>query len=43
VQISARDPEKLIREIRGPKDADQEATEPPPEPVAPQQSAPPAQ
>jgi membrane protein required for colicin V production len=43
ISILPDDPEKLIREIRGPKDTDQEATEPPPEPVAPQQPAPPAQ
>lgn len=43
ISVLPEDPEKLIREIRGPKDTEQEATEPPPEPVAPQQSAPPAQ
>jgi membrane protein required for colicin V production len=43
ISVLPDDPEKLIREIRGPKDTDQEATEPPPEPVAPQQPAPPAQ
>jgi len=43
ISVLPEDPEKLIREIRGPKDTDQEATEPPPEPVAPQQGTPPAQ
>ncbi|MDR6951872.1 membrane protein required for colicin V production [Ancylobacter sp. 3268] len=41
ISVLPEDPEKLIRDIRSPKDA--EPTEPPPEPVAPGPAAPPAQ
>lgn len=43
ISVLPDDPEKLIRDIRGPRDGSPDASEPPPEPVAPQTPAPPAQ